>query len=321
MNAKRSLTRSTLVALLLVPLLWAGLGRPAAALVVVPPGSNNNTSAPSDDPGWLNVGDNGVYLGNRWVITAFHVGAQTTTFPGIPGSFDVVPGSAVQLQNPTGFNLSTNTDLLMYRLTTDPGLPSLAIATSTPAQGSTITFIGDGLSVMPDATETRWDALWNVSPGGINGGYVSGGSRKLWGTNKVENDGAVVVNDNIADVISFFTKFDDPAAMGSTATSSETQAQSGDSGSAAFEKIGDQWVLAGITFAVGADDVNQPDPRSNAIYGNDTFAADLSQYRIQILSIVPEANGFALLSVIALLAGGWKIASFRRRGQTHIASR
>ena len=122
------------VAMLLAAILVACCGRPAAALIVVPPGSNDNTSAPTDDPGWLNVGDNGVYLGNRWVITAAHVGAQTTTFPGIPGSFAVVPESAVQLQNPSGFGLTTSTDLLMYRLTTDPGLPSLVIASSTPVQ-------------------------------------------------------------------------------------------------------------------------------------------------------------------------------------------
>jgi hypothetical protein len=102
------------------------------------------------------------------------------------------------LQNPSGFGLTTSTDLLMYRLTTDPGLPSLVIASSTRSKGDTITFIGDGGAVTPSAMETQWDADWHVVGSGIHSGYVSTTSRKLWGTNLVENDGPVVVNDHVA---------------------------------------------------------------------------------------------------------------------------
>jgi Trypsin len=304
--------RLPMVALLLA--LWhASLCPPAVALVVALPLSNDNTTAPIDDPGWLNVGDNGVYLGNRWVITAAHVGAQTATFPE-RGTFDVMPGSPAQLQNPSGSGLSAYTDLLMYRLTADPGLPSLAIAISTPAQGDTIAFIGDGSTVTTAATETQWDANWNVvSSGGVHSGYKSTTNRKLWGTNLVEDDGAVVVNDGIADVISFFTKFDKSGINGSTATGSEAQAQSGDSGSAAFDKVGGLWVLAGVTFAVGAADKLQPDPAQNAVYGNETFAADLSQYRDQILATIPEPSSLALVGAVAAFAGGRNIGALRRR--------
>jgi hypothetical protein len=315
-----STPHSWVAALLLAVPLWAFIALPASALIVVPPATNDNTTAPADDPGWANVGDNGIYLGNRWVITAAHVGAQTTSFTGI-GSFTVVSGSAIQLQNPAGSGLTTSTDLLMFRLANDPGLPSLSIATTGPAQGDQVTFIGDGGSVTPSATETHWNVTesggvhtWTEVPSGGNfSGYKSTTSRKLWGTNLVENGGPVIANDGIGDVISFDTKFDDPNAIGSTATASEAQAQSGDSGSAVFNKVGDLWVLAGVTYAVDNPIDNQPNPTSNAVFGNLTFAADLSQYRDQILAIIPEASSVVLVSGVVTLAAAWHLLARRRR--------
>jgi hypothetical protein len=47
----------------------------------------------------------------------------------------------------------------------------------------------------------------------------------------------------------------------------------------------------------------QPDPGANAIYGNSTYAADLSFYRSQIVTIVPEPSVAALVAT-ALAALG-----------------
>jgi hypothetical protein len=312
-----------MVALLLVSILLGWQCPPAAALVVVPHGTINNQLAPADDPGWLNVGDNGIYLGNRWVITAAHVGALTTTFSD-GRSFSVEPGSAVQLKNPSGLGLTSSTDLLMYRLTSDPGFPSLSIAPAKPAKGDPVTFIGDGGAITPTDTETHWNVTQNmdgthtwteVPSGGNFSGYKNTGTRKLWGTNLVENNGPIVANDMVADVISFYTKFDNPNGTGSTATASEAQAQGGDSGSAVFEKIGGLWLLAGVTYAVDNPVDNQPDPTSYAVYGDLTFAADLSQYRDQILATIPELNGFLLVGSIAAIAAIWSVA-VRRRGRS-----
>jgi hypothetical protein len=282
---------------LLAMLLLIGIPRQRVfALVVVPPATNDNVTPPPDDPGWLNVGDNGVYLGNRWVITALNVGAQTTTFPGV-GVFSVVPGSAIRLQNPSGQGLTTDTDLLMYRLVADPGLPSLEIGAVSPGQGDTVTMIGAGRSITPSTPETQWDLNWNQVPfGGIHRGYASGAGRKLWGTNVVENSAPVAVHTFVyGDALSFFTIFDGPSVVGTTATLHETQMQSGDAGSAVFDKIGGKWLLSGVDFAIAAYP-NQPSPDRNAVYGDYTYAVDLSQYRDQIVARMPEPTSIALAS-------------------------
>src|SRR4051812_18029153 len=170
-------------------LIACALTAPVQALVVAPPATNDNTSAPVDDPGWVNVGDRGVYLGDRWVITASHVGAGATYFPGV-GSFASIVGSEVRLQNPVGQGLSTYTDLLLFRLATDPGLPPLSIAASSAPAGGMVTLIGDGRSVTPSASETQWQVapdpqnanslVWNEVPSGGNAsGYISTMSQKL----------------------------------------------------------------------------------------------------------------------------------------------
>jgi hypothetical protein len=296
----------------------------ATALVVVPPASNVNTSAPADDPGWANVGDRGVYLGNRWVITANHVGPGTTNFAGV-GSFAAVSGSSVRLQNPTGQGLTTFTDLVLYRLAADPGLPSLSIAGSSAPIGASVTFIGNGRSVPASATETHWSVaqdpnnamhdIWTEVPsGGDASGYKSTIFQKEWGTNRVEDDEplfnemdanhSVVANSGNGDVISLFSDFDDPNAAGSDATASEAEAQSGDSGSGVFYKDGSTWELAGITHAIG---LYTDQPAFTAVYGDLTFFADLSAYRDQILAItaVPEASAglLVLAGIAAMLLG------------------
>ena len=63
------------------------LSFPAGAVLIE--SGNGNTCAPSDDPGWLNVGFldtlNAVYVGYGWVMTASHVGIS-------PGSEVILDG-------------------------------------------------------------------------------------------------------------------------------------------------------------------------------------------------------------------------------------
>jgi hypothetical protein len=293
---------------------------PATALIVAPAAANDNTSAPADDPGWLNVGDRGVYLGNRWVLTVAHVGEGTTLFPGV-GTFFHQSGSRVQLQNPD----SSLTDLVLYRITADPGLPSLKIATMTPTIGTEVTFIGDGGAVNPSDTETYWNVTgtdpnftWtevSVSDPHNASGYKSTTSRKLWGTNLVEDDATffsaetdpdhtVFLNPGAGAIHLFLTEFDKSGETDGSVTAHEAQAQGGDSGSGVFAKESGEWVLAGISDAVGGFE-DQPDPGTNAVFGNLTFAADLFRYRSQITTIVgvPEPGGFLLVGCVGAMIG------------------
>src|SRR5262245_4017924 len=262
--AMRNIVRWMCCCIVVVLLAWRCA--PATALIVAPPATNDNTSAPADDPGWLNVGDRGVYLGNRWVLTVAHVGEGTTIFPGV-GTFFYQSGSRVQLQNPD----SSLTDLVLYRITADPGLPSLRIAATTPAIGAEVTFIGDGGAANPGDTETYWNVTgtdpnftWtevSVSDPHNASGYKSTTNRKLWGTNLVENDvtffsaetdadHTVFLNPGAGSIHLFLTEFDKAGETDGSVTLHESQAQAGDSGSGVFAKEGSDWVLAGLTDAV-----------------------------------------------------------------------
>src|SRR5262245_38418655 len=87
---------------LLVPLAAAFLASPAHAVVVAT--TTGNTTAPVDDPGWSNIGScnsaSAIYLGNRWVLTAFHVNASAG-FPVVFNNtaYTTIPSTAVQLNN------------------------------------------------------------------------------------------------------------------------------------------------------------------------------------------------------------------------------
>ncbi len=310
----------------LVVLVGAGSAR---AIVVAPPSAAGIAAAPADDPGWLNVGDNGVYLGNGWVLSAFHVGAGTINFPGV-GSFAHDPSSEVRLVNAPGSGLTTQTDLLMFRLLSDPGLPALSLATTPAAVNSQVMLIGDGAATLPDATERHWtvtgtepDLVWTEVPsGGDKHGYYTSLTEKRWGTNLVEDDEAFFgegdldnhtkdINAGFGDVVSLITEFDKTGLTLGDATSTEAQGMSGDSGSAVFVKELGVWKLAGITHAVGTFD-NQPYGALTAMFGNLTFFADLSTYREQILSIASVPEGTSLLFVGAALA----LALVRRRRRT-----
>ncbi|MCA9148147.1 MAG: trypsin-like serine protease [Planctomycetales bacterium] len=299
---------------------------PQAATAVVVGTTLGNTTAPADDPGWANVGilktASAVYLGDRWVLTAGHVGGGAVTFPGI-GTFASASGTAIQLSNPDP-TLTKPADLLLFQLTQDPGLPPIQLSSVTPSVGDEVLVIGNGVNRADE--QTQWNvsqrgAVWTWSETSGTGDYqgfkTTGTPTKRWGTNLVEDDETffnefdpditTTLEQTTSDTVTFITEFDLDGSQsddtvttvgGSTATAYESQAVVLDSGGAVFVKRDDQWLLAGITLAVEGHR-NQPDATTTAIYGDTTYYADLATYlsQIQTKTLYGDFNGDLELTV------------------------
>jgi hypothetical protein len=191
------------------------------------------------DPGWNNVvanGSNYVYLGDGWVLSARHVGYNATngvqlqtmlpdgslgpvqTFYRIPGDYYYDYGYSQSntryyaVSNPTttqsqsGQTISLQdsrgtyfTDLQLFRINGDPGLPALTIASQpmpsdfTRATAPEVVMIGRGRG--RQAPETHWDVTvvsddqwtWTATtgPGDYQGYRHDSVSVKRWGTNRL----------------------------------------------------------------------------------------------------------------------------------------
>jgi hypothetical protein len=255
--------------LALVPCVLLGFASvPATAVLVASGDGTQNTTAPADDPGWSNLGKrassglSAIYLGNRWVVTASHVGAGTVTFNGVP--YDPIAGTTI------GFETAPSqiADLIVFKLSTDPGLPALEIASTTPPVGTSVVMMGNGRN---RGAATQWS--------GIDGWLWGASSAKRWGTNRVA---AVPVTVTIGPNTSraFWTDFTlTPPAQ---TTAHEAQAALGDSGGALFVDEGTSWALGGLLFAIGTFNGQ---PSNTALQGNLTYALDLAYYRSAIFSV------------------------------------
>jgi hypothetical protein len=109
-----------------------------------------------------------------------------------------------------------------------------------------------------------------------------------WGTNRVTSTGVEVdptcgvtdpENSGCRPTQTFSMTFDSGLP-----TPHEARANSGDSGGPVFRKQGNSWYLTGIMVAIDSY-VGQPST-GYVLYGTTTFAADLSVYRDQILSVI-----------------------------------
>jgi hypothetical protein len=293
---------------------------PSASAVIVAGGDGTqNTTQGTMPSGWDNVGTvdgaSGVYLGDGWVITAKHVGSvgagTAITFDSV-GTFHS-DGQVVQLK--TGAN---NADLQMFHLSATPSLPTLNIASASPAAGTSIYMAGYGRNRATDLTyysvtgpsnNPTWTELPSSTGANAAGYKYASGNTKRWGTNLTiddpENAGntTAIVDAGSGPTQVFFSDFS------SSGTSSEAQLANGDSGGGVFDTAGN---LIGLINYKGtfknqpAYDPNVPGSTDTAIFGNLSDMADLSAYRSQILSVVPEP-----VSLTLLLTGG--LILIRRR--------
>ena len=286
------------------------------AIVAGGDGTQNTTAAGTvaqfNNVGTLNVGS-GIYLGHGVVLTAAHVGAGTVVLGGT--SYTPVAGSAVQLVDPDD---SQPTDLVLFRINpnpTLPALPALNIPLTTPAVGTSVVLAGNGRNRDPnltfyDVSGTNPNFTWTELPdstGAEASGYKwAAGNTLRWGNNFTENVSlvgapageTVDVNGGFGDIRSFITAFDDNINL-----VSEAQAADGDSGGAVFDAAGN---LIGLMHSI---DVFEDQPGATAIFGNITYAADLSHYRSQIVAYIPEPSSAGIL----LLAACGALAARRRR--------
>ena len=253
-----------MLALLLSALLLGNV--PAQAVILAAGDGTQNTTAPPplDDPGWANLGIRGglsaVYLGNRWVVTADHVGIGSVTFGGV--SYDAIPGTTVSFTTAPG----QLADLIVFKLRADPGLPALAIASAPPPIGKAVVMIGKG----------RNRGQWN----GTDGWLWGAGTAMRWGTNLV---GSAPANVTIGSKVSRAFATDFTSSPPPQVTANEAQAAEGDSGGGLFFKPlnGSNWELGGLLFAI----LTRDNPPTSAYYGDLTYAVDLSFYRSAILAV------------------------------------
>ena len=273
-------------------LLAAPGARPAMAVVIDSGDGAGNTSAPADDPGWSNVGTlgktTGVYLGDRWVLTAGHSGGRELRLG--DRIFEAVQG---EIRHRIATAPGTEADLQLFQLRQSPELPRLRLASSAPRAETQVLMIGCGLDRSP--SRAGWSRTWASVPLGqaSYAGYQVGLGRTMrWGTNRIaETDLLARTGKRVSRA--FATIFD-----GGLPTPHEAQAAAGDSGGPVFTKNGDgEWELAGIM--VNAS-MYRNQLANRAVYGNASYAADIHAYREQIERILdssPDHDGDGILDV------------------------
>jgi len=260
-----------------------------------------NLVAPTDDPGWNYVGragsnGTGIYIGNGWMLTATHVATNNTGLFNLNGvSYDGT-GESVILRNSN----NTNSDLRLYKLATDPGLPSITLSTTPLSELDDVVMIGTGRMRTGDAVNLNIDT--GPGPDPQVKGYAWGSRDKAWGTSQVSSS-SFVFNSQGRDVTGFAMDFRD--------LEGEASAAEFDSGSAVFHFNTDtgEWELAGVPLVVnnllsdGTNIYSHMGDNNPSFDPTQTLAADLSFYAASIIATtgIPEPSTVVLMSAGALL--------------------
>ena len=242
-------------------------------LIFASPTTEPATEAPPDFPYWEHVtqrryeGPTVLYLGGGYALTARHVGMGEVALRGV--MYEPMTGSKRSLLNESG----SAADAMIFELDPEvalPDLPILPIAREPVRPGEEVLVIGFGRG--------REKVIEFELDGRTQFGFTwTRKGRKRWGTNRIESP-VETLNQGSYSTRAFTFRFDEP--LSGKATPHEAHATVGDSGGGVFVERGGQWALAGLMVSVAGD---ARMPGSSTLYGDVTYAADLTYYRDELL--------------------------------------
>ena len=251
----------------------AGLALPASALVFASPDTEPADEVPPDFPYWDHVtqrryrGPSVIYLGAGFAMTARHVGHGEIYLDG--ELYEPLRGTNRTILNPNG----TAADAMVFALENDPPPPDwplVPIATEPPVAGENVLLIGFGRE------RERVDEFESDDRPRFSFRWTDKGAKR-WATNRISSEFDVLSQQNRTSR-AFVLSFDEPYSPRSTRY--EAQAAVGDSGGGVFVKRDGEWQLLGLMVSVSGD---SRAPKGGAVYGDRTYAVDLSHYRDEVL--------------------------------------
>lgn len=277
-----------------------------------------NQTLLEETPGFENVGRyggcTGVYVGDRWVLTAQHVGGKSI----------VLNDTVYTVAEGDQYNIN-GADLKLVRLVKDPGLSALRIATCRPVYGERVVLIGCGkvageremwgveAESMDNKSDWKWQKISRGKAGRFNidiermqreqkcviiEGYPwSTEKEKLWGYARYV--GASVLNDN-GKTVALKTSYEPGLERG------VLQAAGSDSGGALLREGRGGWELSGIMVRVNSFKY-QPKETSMVHDGILTYSVDLSAYRDTIVDIMERSKDSGLVRAQGIFGEGGSV--------------
>ena len=248
----------------------------ANAIVFFSQGNDANLDNPGVGLPWDNVVQmrnesgpigTGVYLGNRYVLTAGHVGPLTSVKVGfVDYLLDSSPAVAVG-----------QADMKLVRLASDPGLSGVRLNTNPSGDAGNSYLVGYGVGRSSSSLLGSSPVTWGDSSTAI----------KRWGTNFV--DGAIAgvqVAGYTSDLLR--TQFN------SNSGANEAALTIYDSGSALFRQIGSEWFLVGLGAYVQNSGYSLASTQFNSRDSDDSYFIRISSYSSAVDQIgavaVPEPS-------------------------------
>jgi len=271
-------------------LFWGGLWLlfspfdQAPAIVFFSQGNDANLSIPAGlNLPWDNVVQmqsgtgpigTGVYLGNRYVLTAGHVWPLKSVKVGLVDYLlDSSPAVAIG-----------TADMKLVRLASDPGLNGVRLNTNPWGDGGNSYLVGYGVGRASTSSPGSSPVTWGDSSTAI----------KRWGTNLV--DGAILGAEAAGYTSDLLrTEFN------SNASADEAALTIYDSGSALFRQIGSDWYLVGLGAYVQNSGYSLASSQFNSTESDDNYFIRISSYANSSVMIggvsVPEPSSQSLLFV------------------------